>query len=476
MPVHARTRAVDAEARRAPRCEIPSTSAQSQFLVVLPAVLLFDARKYYFENIGGVVIVLRFSSLAACAVILSVTAALAADTHPSAAEPGSALVVAQAGASKAQKNAFEAAKELGTVEAWDAFLSNYPDGFYADLARAYVKKLAEPSTSNSSVTPPSEIAPKLAPAQYGPGDSDWTNTTMSFVANSSRRAYAAVVDADGVQMTAFCHKGAQGPQIVAGLRVTGSDPGVLERLRQGLAAAPSVTNDLSRMSMSFANGSTIDGVAASTPPKDNEVTLYVDRKLLDPDDDVLEQLMAGQEVTLSAPPFSASFQLDGSRSALCSMMNKCGAKAEGCGSDESSERSCGRGQYRDRKGRCVDEDNGQDEKINCGRGRTWVGAQGKCVCVDGNAHWNGKRCVTRRGNGPRGCTGGRTFDRQIGQCVCNGDSAWNGRACVKEPEPPPNNGQNNNNAQMKQAVCSAFQIACNLGNKSACNKFNNGCR
>jgi uncharacterized protein YecT (DUF1311 family) len=48
----------------------------------------------------------------------------------------------------AEKEAFEAAKELGTVEAWDAFLSNHPSGFYADLARAYVKKLAgEPAAS-----------------------------------------------------------------------------------------------------------------------------------------------------------------------------------------------------------------------------------------------------------------------------------------------------------------------------------------
>ena len=39
------------------------------------------------------------------------------------------------------KEAFEAARELGTVEAWDAFLASYPKGFYADLARAYIKKL-----------------------------------------------------------------------------------------------------------------------------------------------------------------------------------------------------------------------------------------------------------------------------------------------------------------------------------------------
>ena len=52
-----------------------------------------------------------------------------------------------------EMEAFDAAKELGTVEAWDAFLSNYPTGFHADLARAYVKKLAEPSAAPAAAVP-----------------------------------------------------------------------------------------------------------------------------------------------------------------------------------------------------------------------------------------------------------------------------------------------------------------------------------
>jgi hypothetical protein len=72
---------------------------------------------------------------------------------------------AQAGASSgeaqsAEKEAFEAAKELGTVEAWDAFLGKYPSGFYAELARAYVKKLAG---GPAAAAPPA--APSSAPAQ-----------------------------------------------------------------------------------------------------------------------------------------------------------------------------------------------------------------------------------------------------------------------------------------------------------------------
>ncbi|MBC7831528.1 MAG: SH3 domain-containing protein [Hyphomicrobium sp.] len=82
--------------------------------------------------------------------------------------PGSA----QAQPADAEKQAFEAAKDLGTVEAWDAFLSNYPKGFHADLARAYVKKLAE---QPAAVPPPSASpAPTAAaPASYPMPAGSW---------------------------------------------------------------------------------------------------------------------------------------------------------------------------------------------------------------------------------------------------------------------------------------------------------------
>jgi hypothetical protein len=58
-----------------------------------------------------------------------------------------------AGGSNSEKEAFESAKELGSAAAWEAFLANYPSGFHADLARAYVKKLgASSAPSDSDVT------------------------------------------------------------------------------------------------------------------------------------------------------------------------------------------------------------------------------------------------------------------------------------------------------------------------------------
>ncbi len=78
------------------------------------------------------------------------------------------------------KDAFAAAKELGTADAWNAFLASYPKGFLADLARAYLNKLgaassaapaalaAEPADEAAQTPAPADAAPSVAsssPAQ-----------------------------------------------------------------------------------------------------------------------------------------------------------------------------------------------------------------------------------------------------------------------------------------------------------------------
>jgi hypothetical protein len=58
---------------------------------------------------------------------------------------GSESSTAPAASPDAVKSAYESAKELGTADAWNAFLGSYPTGFYADMARAYLKKVGEPA-------------------------------------------------------------------------------------------------------------------------------------------------------------------------------------------------------------------------------------------------------------------------------------------------------------------------------------------
>ena len=78
---------------------------------------------------------------------------------------GHAQVTGQAQVSV--KEAFEAARELGTVDAWTAFLARFPDGFYADLARAYVKKLGD-TAGSPAMPPPQAGAAKPVPASTTP--------------------------------------------------------------------------------------------------------------------------------------------------------------------------------------------------------------------------------------------------------------------------------------------------------------------
>ena len=82
------------------------------------------------------------------------------------------------------REAFEAAKELGTPEAWNAFLVNFPSGFYADLARAYLKNLGEGSGGTAA-------APAATPAPAG---------SRSAHAETPRVELGANADLNGVRL------------------------------------------------------------------------------------------------------------------------------------------------------------------------------------------------------------------------------------------------------------------------------------
>jgi hypothetical protein len=66
-------------------------------------------------------------------------------------------------ADSAEKEAFESAKELGTIEAWEAFLASYSSGFRADLARAYIKKLGVSTPAGDADSMPTVSAAREVP-------------------------------------------------------------------------------------------------------------------------------------------------------------------------------------------------------------------------------------------------------------------------------------------------------------------------
>lgn len=119
-----------------------------------------------------------------------------------------ARLVGTAQAQDSAKEAFEAAKELGTAEAWEAFLKSFPKGFYADLARAYLKKLAA-GGAPSSPAAPAAAAARQGGAQAGevalganaslggrrllPDDNPWnTDISKAPVDPNSRRILARI--------------------------------------------------------------------------------------------------------------------------------------------------------------------------------------------------------------------------------------------------------------------------------------------
>lgn len=65
------------------------------------------------------------------------------------------------------RQAFEDARALGTASAWKAFLKAVPEGFYADLAKAYLERLEVPGTTApvaAAAAPAPQPAPPPAPA------------------------------------------------------------------------------------------------------------------------------------------------------------------------------------------------------------------------------------------------------------------------------------------------------------------------
>ena len=123
--------------------------------------------------------------------------------------------VAQPAADVSPKEAFVAARELGTAEAWNTFLENYPSGFYTDLARAYVKKLnggastpaaasdtsitpREPAAAGAPQPPPSADARANDAAAANSAPAELNKSAMP--QDSSRDKTASTADLDGMQL------------------------------------------------------------------------------------------------------------------------------------------------------------------------------------------------------------------------------------------------------------------------------------
>jgi hypothetical protein len=98
-----------------------------------------------------------------------------------------------------EKDAFESAKALGTADAWNAFLANYPTGFHADLAHAYLKKLGEQQPQTPVLAPSSARAGKRSCSELSELRSVHSKepTKITFINKSGMFRSIMWVDFDG---------------------------------------------------------------------------------------------------------------------------------------------------------------------------------------------------------------------------------------------------------------------------------------
>ena len=74
---------------------------------------------------------------------------------------------------------YEFAERVGTKQAWTYFLQHYPDGFYANLAKAQLDKLTVSSATPSTIAPAAPAKPVQPSTQVAALPTDASRTTIN---------------------------------------------------------------------------------------------------------------------------------------------------------------------------------------------------------------------------------------------------------------------------------------------------------
>jgi len=394
---------------------------------------------------------------------------------------------AQGGAGVSQKEAFEAAKELGTIEAWEAFLNRFPSGFRADLARAYVKRIgskagdAKPAKTAAApapapATPAPASGPKLQLLNLGPGTTPWQNRNTVLATAGNQNVYAASVKGSGLELITYCRGGA-GQGLFAVLRESprGQYPEFETRLQQAMGNAQPYQGGR-RIELSFSNGKSFDQITLSGEPASGEMMVSDAGQALS-QGQAFQEILGANTMTILAPPFAATFQLTGSRAAICKVFQRCGAtnRPECAKYAPRTVRTQPSRQQPAATKRKATKKKATRKKSGCRSGSVWL--EGQCVprslvtefCGPGYTR-RGSKCVFKhpepqtqvqpkaqpkpqpKANVPgaavqilnqiqqqRKCSGGRV--RVRGKCKCPGNQVFSGTACVanqaRQTAPPP---------------------------------------
>jgi len=404
---------------------------------------------------------------------------------PKQTAPTDTKQTSQSGAGVSEKEAFEAAKELGTIEAWEAFLNRFPSGFRADLARAYVKRIgnetdtAKPAQTAAAPAPaPAAPAsgPKLQLLNLGPGTTPWQNRNTVLATAGNQNVYAASVKGSGLELVTYCRDwnrtGGAGQGLFAVLREDrrGQYPDFEARIRQAMGNAQPYQGGR-RIELSFSSGKTFDQITLSGEPASGEMMVSDAGQALS-QGQAFQEILGANTMTILAPPFAATFQLTGSRAAICKVFQRCGAtnrpecakyaprtvrtqpspkKSAATKKKVTKKKSGCRSGSVFLEGQCVPR---SQVREFCGPGYKRSGS--KCVFahpepqtrVQPKAQPQPQPKATLPGTAAqilnqiqqqRQCSGGRV--RVRGKCKCPGNQVFSGTACVasqaRQTAPPP---------------------------------------
>ncbi|MEM9029110.1 MAG: hypothetical protein AAGC70_12150 [Pseudomonadota bacterium] len=348
-----------------------------------------------------------------------------------------------------ERETFLKAREKGTVDAWQSFLSRYPTGFRADLARAYLRRLGVDAKSPSSppsapASPPlsADNAKPTPPPSTGPakvaitaGETSWEIGQENIASDGGRIVDTASVEAGGARLLAHCSPSNGRPTLALMVRpiADGSNGDLIRRslTQAAKAGQPIGRRGVRRISVTFNDGQTVRGASTyDSAVSDRGLQILTYGSPLDAKSQSVGRLIAGRSVTIASGPFSATFQLKGSQAALCSVLNACGVKRSDCAgvdgpgpvgvvtpsgltppsTDNSPSALTGEDDGTDTASPyappSADDNSTNDDararvapppisiprRTDCNRGRVYSKRRGRCVCPSSRPDWDGRRC------------------------------------------------------------------------------------
>ncbi|MEO1398997.1 MAG: hypothetical protein AAFU56_09045 [Pseudomonadota bacterium] len=227
------------------------------------------------------------------------------------------------------QSAFKFAQELDSVEAYNAFLKNYPTGFYADLARAYLEKARlngsngsgpETTAGNGGQTgngpDDTPVAVPLEPLDLPMPNARWVNFSHE-QDEGNARTYAAGVTGNGVQFIAWC-----GSDKRLNFEITQNGPDAYPqfeaRAEQGLNGQSQPVRFSS--GATFNKTFTVMGLTGDVTMEPSEAA----------NGSFVRSLIRENTMTIGDGVFTAPFRLRGSKQAMCNVLQACGAVNSAC--------------------------------------------------------------------------------------------------------------------------------------------------